>query len=126
MKSDLCKTCIHTKVCFKDKNLVGDTFVLGNPLFFDNVKLFGEYEKRKKKGFPCEDYRPDNECDVWIPCSETEDIPDYRVLCCNKYGDEFVGFLEYEDDQWICESECDVLYDPIAWRELPEPWRGEE
>lgn len=56
MKSELCKTCIHTKVCMKDKNLVGDVFVPGNPFFFDNKILFKKYEERKKAGFPCEDY----------------------------------------------------------------------
>ena len=56
MKSELCKTCIHTKVCMKDKNLVGDIFVPGNPFFFDNKILFEKYEERKKAGFPCDDY----------------------------------------------------------------------
>lgn len=55
-ESELCKTCIHTKLCGKDKNLLGDVFVPGNPAFFDNEKLFEEFEKRKEQGFPCEDY----------------------------------------------------------------------
>lgn len=62
----------------------------------------------------------------WIPCSETEDLPEHEVLCCDKYGEELIGWLSYSDDQWLCESECEIMYDPIAWRELPEPWRGEE
>lgn len=58
MSSDMCKTCIHTKVCMHDKNIVGDVFVLGHPLFFDNQKLYEEFLERKAKGFPCDDYMP--------------------------------------------------------------------
>jgi len=56
MKSELCKTCIHTKVCMKDKNLFGDIFVMGNPDFFDNDDLYAKFKEREKAGFPCEDY----------------------------------------------------------------------
>ena len=56
MRSELCKTCVHTKVCMKDKNLLGDRFVPGNPVIFDNEKLFNEFKKWEAKGFPCEDY----------------------------------------------------------------------
>ena len=62
----------------------------------------------------------------WIPCSDTDDIPEHEVLCCDKYGEELIGWLSYSDDQWLCESDCEMMYDPIAWREKPEPWRGEE
>ena len=58
-KADLCRTCIHTDVCVKDKNLFGDVFVMGNPAYFDNQKLYEEYLKRKEEGFPCEDYIED-------------------------------------------------------------------
>lgn len=60
----------------------------------------------------------------WIPCSDTVDIPEHEVLCCDKYGEELIGWLSYSDDQWLCESDCEMMYDPIAWREKPEPWRG--
>ena len=56
MRSELCKTCIHTRVCSRDKNIVGDIFVSGNPYFFDNKKLYEEYLERKKNGFPCDEY----------------------------------------------------------------------
>lgn len=58
MSSDMCKTCIHTKVCMHDKNIVGDVFVPGHPLFFDNQKLYEEFLERKANGFPCDDYMP--------------------------------------------------------------------
>ena len=51
-----CKDCVHTNVCMNDKNLVGDVFVPGNPMFFDNEELYRKYEERKKAGFPCEDF----------------------------------------------------------------------
>lgn len=56
MKSELCKTCIHTKVCMKDKNLLGDIFVTGNPFLFDNDDLYAKFKEREKAGFPCKDY----------------------------------------------------------------------
>lgn len=62
----------------------------------------------------------------WIPCSETIDIPDHEVLCRDEYGEELIGWLSYSDDQWLCESDGEMMYDPIAWREKPETWRGEE
>ena len=61
----------------------------------------------------------------WIPCSETVDIPDHEILACDKYGEEMFGYLAYEDEQWLCASDGEMMYDPIAWREKPEPYREE-
>lgn len=61
----------------------------------------------------------------WIPCSETVDIPDHEILACDKYGEEMFGYLAYEDEQWLCESDGCVMYNPIAWREKPEPYTEE-
>lgn len=61
----------------------------------------------------------------WIPCSETADIPDHEVLTCDKRGEMIIGYIAYHDEQWICESETEFLYDPIAWMPLPEPYREE-
>ena len=60
----------------------------------------------------------------WIQCSETVDIPDHEILACDKYGEVMFGYLAYEDDQWLCVSDDCMMYDPIAWREKPEPYRG--
>ena len=57
MRSDLCKTCIHTKVCSKDKNIIGDNFMMGHPILFENDKLWERYKEWGAKGFPCEDYK---------------------------------------------------------------------
>lgn len=61
----------------------------------------------------------------WIPCSETVDIPDHEVMACDKYGEEMFGYLAYEDEQWLCASDGCVMYNPIAWREKPEPYQEE-
>ena len=58
----------------------------------------------------------------WIPCSKTIDIPDHEVLCCDRHGEELIGWLSYNDDQWLCESDGEMMYDPVAWREKPEPY----
>ena len=54
--SELCKSCIHHKVCSHDKNIVGDIFVAGNPAFFNNRKLYEDYKAWEAAGFPCKDY----------------------------------------------------------------------
>lgn len=61
----------------------------------------------------------------WIPCSGTIDIPHHEVLCCDMYGEELIGWLSYVDDRWFCESDGEIMYDPVAWREKPEPYRKE-
>lgn len=55
-RSELCKSCIHSKVCMKTKNILGNVFVPGNPILFDNEKLWAEYKKWEEAGFPCGDY----------------------------------------------------------------------
>lgn len=62
----------------------------------------------------------------WIQCSETVDIPDHEILACDKYGEVMFGYLAYEDDQWLCVSDDCMMYDPIAWREKPEPYQEGE
>lgn len=74
----------------------------------------------------CEECEPERKNGKWTPCSETIDIPDYEVLACDKYGEYIIGLLAYEDDQWLCESEETMMYDPIAWMPLPEIYRGEQ
>ena len=61
----------------------------------------------------------------WVPCIETEDLPKHEVLCCDKYGEELIGWLSCEDDQWLCESDGEIMYDVVAWMEKPKPWKGE-
>ena len=56
MKSKLCKSCAHTNVCFKDQNLFGNIFIMGNPMIFDNRELYKQFKEREAKGFPCDDY----------------------------------------------------------------------
>lgn len=56
----------------------------------------------------------------WIPCSER--LPDWNehknemVLVC--YGNGSIRFDTYMHDDWVHGN-------PIAWMQLPEPWRGE-
>lgn len=65
------------------------------------------------------------ECE-WIPCSGTIEIPDYEVMACDKYGNIIIGYLCYMDEQWMCESDSEVMYDAIAWRNLPKTYKGDE
>lgn len=67
MRAELCKTCIHTKVCFHDKNLVGDTFVYG---FSDAGDAWEKYTEWEKAGFPCDDYIPAADVVEVVRCGE--------------------------------------------------------
>lgn len=91
MSSELCKSCIHHKVCMKDKNVVGDMFVLGNPMLFDNHKLYEEFKERERQGFPCDDYISTEEYVRVVRCSKCKYSDEYchcdRVMWWNKEDD---------------------------------------
>ena len=59
----------------------------------------------------------------WIPCDETVDIPDHEVMACDRYGEFIIGYLDCKDEQWLCESDDSLMYDPVAWCELPKPYK---
>ena len=112
MQSELCKTCAHKNVCMLDKNLVGDTFVMGHPCFFDNEKLYNEHLKREKEGFPCTEYLP-----VIVRCKDCkhfhydmpyviQGIPVLAHEVCDFWGDGcktsetgFCSYVERETDE---------------------------
>lgn len=61
----------------------------------------------------------------WIPCSETADLPDHEVLCCDLRGNMLIGYLytdESSDTGFGAESDGECLVDCVAWCEKPEPW----
>ena len=123
LRAELCKKCIHTKVCMKDKNVFGDSFVGGNPMYTDNAELFKKYELWKAAGFPCIDYVPYNQ---WTPCSER--LPGVGQSVLMSVGGMYTaeGCL-MEDDNW-----AQFRWDAVkrkdmvgAWMSLPEPWKGD-
>ena len=61
----------------------------------------------------------------WIPCSER--LPEeYTVLCCDIYGETIVGhpyFDEVSDTNYSAESDNEMMYNCVAWRPLPEPYK---
>lgn len=86
MRAELCKTCIHTKLCLYDKNILGDTFVRG---FFDADDAWEKYKKWEKAGFPCDDY---------IPAADVQEVKhgkwesvQYGCVCsvCGKRKEQF-------------------------------------
>ena len=102
---------------------------------FDRVLDDGELKARKSRKYVCEGVIntirgnlanmptiiPEGKAE-WIPCSETVDIPDHEIIACDAHGELIIGYLEYKDEQWICESDAEMMYDPIAWMPLPEPY----
>lgn len=56
LRSELCKTCAHTKVCMKDKNLCGDRFVQPHPLMGITEEAWERFKEWERQGFPCDEY----------------------------------------------------------------------
>ena len=117
----LCKDCIHTKICWLDKNTVGTGFVPGNPMFFDNQARYKEYKKWRDADFPCVHYVKEKH---W---HGPEDIPEkgvYLVYAKKYYVPDHVDEpdhimtlqLAYYDEKWGWSVEG-----LIWWMELPEP-----
>lgn len=57
----------------------------------------------------------------WTPCEDTPEIPEKEVLACDRHKNFLVGYLSYSHDQWLCESDECMMYDPVAWMPLSEP-----
>ncbi len=93
----------------------------GRPVYTHEIITL-DIEHKSKPDFLklCEEEQPEQH---WIPCSKTFDIPDHEIMACDRYGNFLFGYLTYEDDQWLCESDGEMMYNPIAWSEKPEPYR---
>ena len=62
----------------------------------------------------------------WIPCSETEEAPEYEVIACNADGEEMLGYLSTDGVDWECDSAYELMTDVVAWMKKPKPWEGEK
>lgn len=64
--------------------------------------------------------------DGWIPVHK-DNVPDHEILACDKYGNELIGYLDYDSEveEFVCESNDVIMYQIIAWMEKPEPYRQE-
>ena len=65
----------------------------------------------------------------WIPCSETERLPENEVLCCDVHQNLMIGYVfksEKSNTGYNAESEHEYMYDCIAWMELPEAYEPQE
>ena len=88
LRSEMCKSCAHTKVCMKDKNLCGDVFVMGHPCFFDNDELYRRYKEWEAAGFPCEDYLQEQKHGEWktvsVECFGGGTMTEYECSLCKE------------------------------------------
>lgn len=60
----------------------------------------------------------------WIPCNN-ENLPDKNVLCCNKYGEQMIGYVFYDETSstgFSAENEHCYMQECVAWMPLPEPY----
>ncbi len=82
-----------------------------------------DFESGKRVMKHLEQMPPAQQEQKLIPCSETVDIPDHEIMACDRYGEFIIGYLDYKDEQWICESDSSLMYDPVAWCELPKAYK---
>lgn len=61
--------------------------------------------------------------DSWTPCSEPPQ-ENGKYLCCDKDGD--MNTDTFKDGEWFTEAYCILTTKWVAWRPLPEPWKGEK
>lgn len=60
----------------------------------------------------------------WTPCDE--ELPEKEVLCCDVFENMLIGYIEADgnsDTGFTAENEHEIMYDCIAWKPLPEPYR---
>lgn len=62
----------------------------------------------------------------WIPVHK-DNVPDHEILACDRYGNELIGYLDYDSEveEFVCESNDVIMYQIIAWMEKPEPYSQE-
>ena len=102
-KSELCTKCAHDSVCCNDKHILGDVFIPGNPMLFDNAKLYREYEERKAKGFPCNNFLSADVAEV-VRCKECKHMTSHYdtdgnvpYWTCSEWdgGTDYDGYCHY-------------------------------
>lgn len=63
--------------------------------------------------------------DGWIPVEER--LPEGKALACDKYGEIAIGYIGGSADGcYECEDDTYIMFNVIAWRPLPEPYRPEQ
>ena len=65
--------------------------------------------------------------DEWTPVEESPKVDDYYLVTLkNEEGDKFVGAAEFdpEDGLWLTELDGLRIGAIIAWKKLPEPYKG--
>ena len=131
--STLCKSCVYSDNCMRDKNLFGDRFIAGNPMIFDNDKLWNEYKEREAAGFPCSNYKdektylnelakklgyrliPDRKHTKFLPCT----------CGCNR-RDHWYRYEPKEGEKVILECQkCGRKVEGISDADAKEKWNKE-
>lgn len=60
--------------------------------------------------------------DGWIPV-DPNNLPDPEVLCCDRYGEQLIGYLSNTEEGFICESNECIMYDVVAWMDKPKSYK---
>ena len=69
-----------------------------------------------------EKYKRDN--DGWIPVEDA--LPEGKALACDKYGEMMIGYIcGNANGGYDCEGDGYEMFNVLAWRPLPEPYRPE-
>ncbi len=62
--------------------------------------------------------------DGWIPVEDA--LPEGKALACDKYGEMMIGYIcGNANGGYDCEGDGYEMFNVLAWRPLPEPYRPE-
>lgn len=63
--------------------------------------------------------------DGWIPVEDA--LPEGKALACDKYGEIMIGYIGGNaNGGYDCEGDGYEMFNVLAWRPLPEPYRPEK
>lgn len=89
-------------------NFVLDDYEIDDICYDDNLIHIEEIKEEKKD---------DN---GWIELKQGDETPDHEVIARDSYKNTLIGYVCCEGEGFICESETEVMYDVIKYREIPE------
>ena len=93
-------------------NFVLDDYEIDDICYDDNLIHIEKIKEEKKD---------DN---GWIELKQGDKTPDHEVIARDSYKNTLIGYVCCEGEGFICESETEVMYDVIKYREIPEQSGG--
>lgn len=92
------------------------------PEYAEAMKMAVSALKENQQHHEIETVKVRRDNDGWIPV-DPNNLPDPEVLCCDRYGEQLIGYLSNTEEGFICESNECIMYDVVAWMDKPKPYK---